>query len=287
MPESHPFAQRLKASQERSTSSICLGLDPRPRQHGRNGETIASVAEDYKKLLDAVADDVAAVKPQSAFFEAYGLAGLTALSELLQHARALNLPVVLDAKRGDIGSTAEAYAAAYLQAGDFEADALTVNPFLGFDTLEPFVDQVAESNKGIYVLVATSNAGRADIQEASDQNIEPTRTVTETLAAWVRSTNERLGFPEGSYGPIGAVVGATTGQMLQTMREAMPNAPLLVPGYGTQGGSADEAAHAFDSDAGGALINASRSLLYPEGTFSIEASQRAIKAMKRALTEAT
>ncbi len=286
MPESHPFIRRLRESQTRASSSICLGLDPRPAQHGTSGSTIAAVVDDYKMLLDAVVDDVAAVKPQAAFFEAHGLAGLQALSDVMHHARSLGLPVVLDAKRGDIGSTAKAYADAYLQAGDFEADALTVNPFLGFDTLEPFVDQVASSTKGIFVLVATSNPGRADIQDA--QPFQPTgsQTVSEALAAWVQRTNERLGFPAGTYGPIGAVVGATTGTTLKTMRAAMPNAPLLVPGYGAQGASAADASQAFDQDGGGALINASRSLLYPEGAFNLEASRRATTAMKQAFTAA-
>lgn len=280
MDESHPFARMLNRSQLRSGSSICLGLDPRPKRHPKaNQAGIAAVAHDYKAMLTAVAGDVAAVKPQAAFFEAHGLDGWSALSDLIKHARSLDLPVIMDAKRGDIGTTASAYAQAYLQPGDFEADALTVNPFLGFDSLAPFVDAVERSTKGIFVLVATSNPGRSDVQQAVQPGTEV--TVSEKVAEWIRATNERLGFFSGGYGPVGAVVGATTGMTLKTMRDAMPNTPLLVPGYGAQGASAEDAAKALDAHGGGALINASRSLLYPEGTFSVEASIKAVAAMKQ------
>jgi orotidine-5'-phosphate decarboxylase len=270
----------IERSQQRSGGSICLGLDPRLDRHPHaKQDGIAAVARDYKALLTAVADNVAAVKPQAAFFEAHGLAGLSVLSDLMNHARSLGLPVIMDAKRGDIGTTASAYAQAYLQPGDFEADALTVNPFLGFDTIEPFVDLVERSEKGIFVLVATSNPGRSDVQQAVQPGSNV--TVSETLADWVRAANERLGFTAGDYGPVGAVVGATTGEMLKTMRGAMPNAPLLVPGYGAQGATAQDAANAFDAQGGGALINASRSLLYPGGEFTVEASIKAVTAMKQ------
>ncbi len=181
---------------------------------------------------------------------------------MIAYARKAGLIVICDAKRGDIGSTAQAYAQAYLagedpQAAPFAADALTVNPYLGTDTLEPFIETAAQRDAGLYVPVRTSNPGAASFQDHTEQN----QKLYQKVAASVEEAAFRAASTaNGNYGFIGAVVGATYPLELQELRQAMPHVPLLIPGYGAQGGGAADIASAFDSDGLGALINSSRGI---------------------------
>lgn len=265
-PEDSPsasFGTRLHARASAARSRVCLGIDPRPSDHplthpARVGGDPAGVAKGvtalYRTVLEATHHRLACVKPQAAFFEALGIPGLIALAQLIADARALELPVILDAKRGDIGSTAEAYAAAYLGGGVWSSDALTVSPYLGPDTLAPFVEQASARARGVYVLVATSNPGAASWQDA---RLADGRLHHELVADELQVLAAR----HGRYGSIGAVVGATRGERLAQLRSRMPDVLLLVPGYGAQGAGAHDVVGAFDSDGLGAVVNASRSLL--------------------------
>lgn len=261
------FAERLAAHARETRSVVCLGLDPRPEAHdltrparfGQDPAQVAAAVGNYLvAVLDATHDVVACCKPQSAFFEALGLPGHQALARVLRYARALGLPVILDAKRGDIGSTAEAYARAYLEDGDFAADALTVNPYLGLDTIEPFVASAEANGRGLFVLVRTSNPGSADLQEA--ELVGDTR-LYQRLARQLAERAATLPLRAG-YTSLGAVAGATYPAALAELRRSLPNSLLLVPGYGAQGGTAADVAAAFDEDGWGAVVNASRALTY-------------------------
>lgn len=270
------FIQRLHDQIRLRKTAALVGLDPRwdllpveirRKAEQRGGEANAVRATAYeefcRRVIDVVAPLVPAVKPQSAFFEDCGPAGVAALANVVQYARSAGLIVICDAKRGDIGSTAEAYAAAYLAGEDpaaapFAADALTVNPYLGIDSLQPFVDRAAHVGAGLYVLVRTSNPGARDFQDR--------KTDGETLFAAVAREVEQLSLKsmvEGEgYGSIGAVVGATYPEELSQLRGQMPHVPLLVPGYGSQGGTSKDVATAFDAAGLGALINSSRGILF-------------------------
>ncbi len=247
---------------------VCLGLDPRPNAHPLTagltaaGATATAVQRYLTTVLDATHDLLACCKPQSAFFEALGLPGLEALAGVMSHARSLGLPVILDAKRGDIGSTAAAYAKAYLTDGDLAADALTVNPYLGLDTLEPFIAAAEAGGRGLFVLVRTSNPGSADLQELAVEGGGPLYCkLADALTARAASLPRD---PHG-YTSLGAVAGATHPAATRELRTRLPHSLLLVPGYGAQGGSAADAAVAFDENGWGAVVNASRSLTYPPG----------------------
>jgi orotidine-5'-phosphate decarboxylase len=249
-----------------------VGIDPRfellpepivqaAQANGGNQDAVqvAATEEFCRRLIDVVAPLVPAVKPQVAFFEQLGPAGLEMLARVIQHARDQGLIVIADAKRGDIGSTAAAYADAWLAGEDptaarWAADCLTVNPYLGRDSLQPFVDVAKERGAGLYVLVRTSNPGAADFQDR--------KTDGQTLYQGVASLIEQLSVEtlDGDYGQIGAVVGATWPEELQHLRAAMPHTLLLVPGYGSQGGTAKDVMSAVDQHGQGALINSSRGI---------------------------
>ena len=248
MSEMPSFTDRLTERSLSLGTRLCLGLDPRLDAYASRdtwrSHTLA--------VLDACAPYAACVKPQLAFYEALGLYGLGVLEEVCAAARALELPIILDAKRGDIGSTAAAYADAWL-SGPHAGDALTVNPFLGFETLTPFVDTARSQGGAVFVLVKTSNPGQADVQGGG---------ISERLAAEVA----RLGREEGEgLSSVGAVVGATHPQELSAWRSAMPQAVLLRPGLGAQGARAADLAGAFLPGGVGAVVSASRGIQYAAG----------------------
>ena len=234
--------------------------------YGKNARGAGEAIFQFNKgLIDALYDVVPAVKPQMAYYEMYGLNGLAALSKTVSYAREKGLYVILDGKRNDIGSTAEAYAAAYLgEAGideetawsDFPADALTVNPYLGTDGVLPFVKQCEERDKGIFVLVKTSNPSSGEFQDLEIDGSKLYERVGHLVNRWGMSTMGKSG-----YSGVGAVVGATYPQQLSELRKIMPAAYFLVPGYGAQGGKAEDVARAFNPDGLGAIINASRSIM--------------------------
>jgi orotidine-5'-phosphate decarboxylase len=273
------FADRLTAAIRTKGNPVCVGLDPRweslpdevRKRHG--GESLESVAAAYEefccRVLDIVAPLVPAVKPQSAFFEACGPAGFTAQHRVLEKARRLGLIVILDAKRNDIASTAAAYAEAAFtgfRSGNrmlpvWSADALTVNPYLGRDAVEPFINAARKVSAGVFVLVRTSNSGAGLFQDLMVQGDPPKplyQHVGAAVAGWTRENLGRCGL-----GDVGAVVGATYPAEMAELRQAMPEVPFLVPGYGSQGGTADTAAPAFRPDGLGAVVSSSRGVLFP------------------------
>lgn len=272
MPGMSHFTDRLHEAIRKKGTAALVGLDPRLDWippcivgHARAAESseVAIAARAFEefcvRLIEIVAPLVPAVKPQSAFFEKYGPAGVAALSRVIAFARKRGLIVILDAKRGDIGSTAEAYAAGLLGGAEpehpWQADALTVSPYLGADTLEPFMNRAKQVGGGIYVLVRTSNPGAGTFQDHSSNG----QKLFEVVAATVeRLSAETRG--SGNYGCVGAVVGATYPEELKDLRAAMPHVPLLVPGYGSQGGTAADVAAAFDNEGLGAVINSSRAI---------------------------
>jgi orotidine-5'-phosphate decarboxylase len=268
------FALRLHQSIQRKGTAALVGLDPRfdqlpapvveaaMKRNPRSKAELQAIAfENFCcRLIDIVAPLVPAVKPQAAFFEELGSEGTTALGRVMRYAREAGLIVICDAKRGDIGSTAEAYARGYLAGEDpgaapWAADALTVNPYLGADTLEPFVKVAAERRAGIYVLVRTSNPGAKTFQDRQCDGLPMYRHVSQTVEDLSIRTAEG-----GNFGIVGAVVGATYPRELGELREAMPHTPFLVPGYGSQGGTAADVAAAFDPHGLGAIVNSSRAI---------------------------
>jgi orotidine-5'-phosphate decarboxylase len=265
------FADRLLARIDCLGHPLCVGLDPHlgliPASFRRGSmkpgdpATAAAVEHFLGEVVDRVAGRVSAIKPQAAFFEELGPAGFAVLARLMQRARDRELVVVLDAKRGDIGSTAAAYASAYLAVDAvMPADALTVNPYLGLDTIEPFAAAAAPAGRGLFVLVKTSNPGSRDLQELSLGDALVYEHLADGLAPLARRLEGRSGFSS-----LGIVAGATFPEEAKRIRERLPSALMLVPGYGAQGASAAEAVAGFTRPHGrllGGLVNASRSILF-------------------------
>jgi len=213
--------------------------------------------------LDSVKDFVSCIKPNTAFFEQYGFSGLKALSFTLGLARQLNIPSIVDAKRGDIGNTALAYAKAYLSGtktplratlSPFVGDSITVSPFLGFDTAEPFIE-ACKNGKGVFILVKTSNPGSGDIQGVKGES----ETISEKIAHWVAKEGSKC-LGKSGYSNLCAVVGGTYPEELKSLRVIMPNTIFLIPGFGAQGASASDVRQALDKRGGGIVCNASRGL---------------------------
>jgi orotidine-5'-phosphate decarboxylase len=261
------FPDRLEAETARKSSVLCVGLDPRldrtPEDvlEAAGGDPAAALRRFCEEVLDLVAPHAACVKPNVAFFEEHGVSGLAAYAAVLAAARRRGLLVIADVKRGDIGSTAEAYARAHLRPGaDFEADAVTASPYLGGDSLLPLVEEAMRAGKGVYVLVRTSNAGARDLQDLACDGAP----LHERTAALVRSWGEASRGASG-LSSVGAVVGATWPEEATRLRALLPSTPFLVPGYGAQGASAADVAAAFLPGGRGAVVNASRSILYAAG----------------------
>jgi orotidine-5'-phosphate decarboxylase len=264
------FSDRLAEAVERKRSQLVVGLDPRLElipvevrgdAHLARPQAADAVARFCCGLIDAVAPHVVAVKPQLAFFEALGSDGIRALEEACAYARAAGLLVIADAKRGDIGSTARAYATAFLDASDGRdalADAVTVNPYLGRDSVEPFLLAARRQGSGVFCLVKTSNAGSADVQDAVLTDGRPVwQHVAGLVCEWAE---EAVG--EHGLSNVGAVVGATYPRAVGEARRLMPQSVLLLPGVGAQGATAADVARAFTSGPASALVTASRSVIY-------------------------
>jgi orotidine-5'-phosphate decarboxylase len=245
------FADRLAGAVESKRSQLCVGLDPDPALMPEG----VGVVEFCNGIVDAVAGSAAAVKPQLAFFEALGADGWTAFLAVCAHAREAGLLVIADAKRGDVPSTARAYASAFARV----ADALTVNPYLGGDSVAPFLAAAGEHGSGIFCLVKTSNPGSADVQ---DLPLADGALVWQRVAELVDGWGADL-VGEAGLSSVGAVVGATFPEEVAEARRLLPRAPLLLPGVGAQGGRPEELAPAF-AGPGSALVSASRSVLYAD-----------------------
>jgi orotidine-5'-phosphate decarboxylase len=259
------FADRLISAIRAKDSRCIVGLDPRVEQMPefiRGNGTYAAITAFHELVIDAVADLVPAVKPQLAFFEQYGVAGMQAFENTVLKAKQRGLLVIADGKRNDISSTAEAYANAYLGVDAFDCDALTVTPYLGRDSLEPFVEACKQHHKGLFVVLKTSNPGSKDFE---DQALESTgRPLYEKIAGVLNELGDEL-VGESGYSSVGAVIGATFPEEGRRLRELMPKALILVPGYGAQGGSAQAAAECFNEDGLGAIVSSSRGITYGFG----------------------
>src|SRR5271154_597819 len=259
------FADRLIQQIQTKDSRCIVGLDPRIDQMPefvRASGTYAAITAFHELVIDAVADLVPAVKPQLAFFEQYGVAGMQAFENTVRAAKQRGLLVIADGKRNDISSTAEAYANAYLGPDVFDCDALTVTPYMGRDSLMPFVDACQKHGKGLFAILKTSNPGSKDFE---DQPLEATgRPLYEKIAGVLDELGSGL-VGESGYSSVGAVIGATFPEEGRRLRSLMPGALILVPGYGAQGGSAQAAAECFNDDGLGAIVNSSRGITYAFG----------------------
>ncbi|MCI0639929.1 MAG: orotidine-5'-phosphate decarboxylase [Gemmataceae bacterium] len=290
---SRHFADRLAEACRAKGNALCVGLDPRWEQlpqalrqrHARHGlEGMARAFEEFSlRVLELVAPFVPVVKPQSAFFEASGPAGLAALQKVLFRARELGLITILDSKRNDIASTAEAYADAAFSGVIFEgqrhpvwaADALTINPYLGRDGVEPFLVSARQTQGGVFVLVRTSNKGAGQFQDLRAEGKPLFEHVAHAVGAWAE---ENAG--ECRFGDVGAVVGATHPAELARLREFIPDVVFLVPGFGAQGGSAKDVAAAFRADGLGAIINSSRGIIAAFRTDDADWEEVVIRAVQ-------
>jgi orotidine-5'-phosphate decarboxylase len=271
------FADRL-LKKVIEKSSLVVGIDPdfslMPKQFLPNTisrESITLALTNFcNEIIEAVADLVPSIKFQAAYFERYGSAGFEALAQSISTARKQNLEVILDCKRGDVASTSLAYADAFLKGkaqigavGEFnsglDSDCITVNPFMGADSLEPFVSQAKQFNKGLFILAKTSNLGSKLIQDKCDNS---GRSISEIISENIHHLGSEI-VGEYGYSSIGAVVGATFPNEIKKLRKIMPRAIFLLPGVGTQGGSVETIIEATDEKNLGALISISRSLIYP------------------------
>ena len=271
-----------------------VGLDPRldyvpayireaaKAQSDSFAEGVAKAFLAYnKELIDAICDIVPAVKPQIAFYEQYGVEGVKCFQQTCEYATSKGLLVIGDVKRGDIGSTAEAYSEAYLGNKEYSinTDFVTVNPYLGTDSLEPFIKHCDENEKGIFVLVKTSNKSSGELQDLVCNG----KTIYEHVADLV----VRLGTPyrgSNGYNFVGAVVGATYKEEAAKLRDIMKNTYFLVPGYGAQGGTAEDVAACFNQDGLGAIVNSSRGIIaaYKSKEYTEKYSEKDFAAAARA-----
>ncbi len=291
------FADDLMARTREIGHPLCAGIDPHLAripplfQQGsmapNDPATPAAVEALALAFLDRLAGRVAVIKPQIAFFEQMGSAGLAALERVMAAARERELLVLLDAKRGDIGSTAEGYARAYLEPGAAgEADAITLNPYMGLDTLAPFAERAAAYGRGLFVLAKTSNPGSGDLQ---DRLLEKEGPVYEAVAASLAELADALKGPATGWSSLGIVAGATYPEQAERLRALLPNALFLIPGYGAQGASAAEAVRSFVAGPRGlegGLVNSSRGLLFPEAAAGAESAEAWEAAVDEAIDQA-
>ncbi|MEE1218433.1 MAG: orotidine-5'-phosphate decarboxylase [Ruminococcus sp.] len=259
-------------------------------KYGKNLDGAAAALFEFNKaLIDVLYDIVPAVKPQAAYYEMYGWQGVKALCDTIAYAKSKGMFVITDGKRNDIGTTMEAYATAHLGTTDvagesidaFGADSLTVNGYLGTDGIKPLAKVCDEQDKGIFVLVKTSNPSSGELQDM--KLLDTNETVYDQMGKMCESWGEELMGKYG-YSAVGAVVGATYPEQLKEMREKLPHTFFLVPGYGAQGGGAEDAKNAFDANGLGAIINSSRGIMcawksqgLTEEDFAVAARNEAIR----------
>ena len=251
-----------------------IGLDPRyemlpkcvKEKYPKTLEGVGQAIIEYnKELIDAIYDIIPAIKPQIAFYEMYGISGMQAFKETCEYAKQKGMFVIADIKRGDIGSTAQGYSNAYLgktkieenEQSLYDIDFVTVNPYMGTDCVKPFIDDCKKYNKGLFILVKTSNPSSGELQ---DEKLENGEEVYTRVAKYVEKWGEEL-RGEYKYSSISAVVGATYPEQLKQLRQIAPHTYFLIPGYGAQGGKAEDIALGFDENGLGGIVNASRSLM--------------------------
>lgn len=287
---------------ERLQAPIVVGLDPmlsyvpehiQKQAFEEYGETLAGAAEAIwqfnKAIVDATYDLIPAVKPQIAMYEQFGIEGLQAYQKTVNYCKEKGLVIIADVKRGDIGSTSEAYAIGHLgkvQVGSqsyagFDADFATVNPYLGTDGVEPFLKVCREWDKGIFVLVKTSNPSSGEFQ---DQLIDGTplyELVGKKVVEWGDTCMD------GAYSNVGCVIGATYPEMGKVLRKMMPKTYILVPGYGAQGGKAEDLVHYFNPDGLGAIVNSSRGIIaaYKQAAYQKFGAENFADASRQAVVD--
>lgn len=269
------FADSLVSAIRKKRSYLIVGLDPRidlipkslaPKKNLRsqtsfNPKYASRILLRFNRIvIDLIADKVIGIKPQSAFYECWGYEGVKAFWETMAYAKKKDLVVIADVKRGDVPSTAQAYAEAYLTSKF--VDAITVNPLLGGDSLQPFIKLCQENGKGLFVLVKTSNPGSQDFQ---DQELKNGMKFYELIAQQVAEWGDRL-VGKNNYSSLGAVVGATFPAAASKLRQIMPKQFFLIPGYGAQGGKASDLPAYFNRDGLGALVTAARSIIHSYAT---------------------
>ena len=251
-----------------------IGLDPRyemlpqcvKEKYDTDLEGVAKAIIEYNKtIIDEICDIIPAVKPQIAFYEMYGIPGMQAFKETCKYAKEKGMIVIADIKRGDIGSTAQGYSNAYLgktkigekEESIYDIDFVTINPYMGTDCVKPFIEDCKKYNKGLFILVKTSNPSSGELQDLKLENGEEVYT---RVAKLVENWGEEL-RGKYNYSSISAVVGATYPEQLKQIRETAPHTYFLIPGYGAQGGKAEDIALGFDENGLGGIVNASRSLM--------------------------
>ena len=294
--------QKLIEGIKRTKAPIVVGLDPmmnyipehiQKKAFAEFGETLEGAAEavwQYNKgIVDAVYDLVPAVKPQIAMYEQFGIEGLKAFEKTVSYCQEKGLVVIGDIKRGDIGSTSEAYAVGHLgkvQVGShsysgFHEDFVTVNPYLGSDGVKPFMKICKEEKKGLFILVKTSNLSSGEFQDRLVDGRPLYELVGEQVAAW---GEELMG---DTYSYVGAVVGATYPEMGKTLRKIMPKSFILVPGYGAQGGKGADLVHFFNEDGLGAIVNSSRGIIaaYKQEKYASFGSENYAEASRQAVLD--
>lgn len=267
----------------KAKSPVCVGLDPALGKLPEGiDHTAAGLLTFSKAIIDATADVSAIIKVQMAYYEVLGWEGMKTFWELCSYAKKKNLLVIADGKRGDIGTTCEVYADAYLFK-DSPIDAITVNPYMGSDSVKPFIERAAKHDKGLFVLVKTSNESSGELQDLPIGD----EVVHEHIAQLTESWGMHHIGPETNLSFVGAVVGATYPEELKYLRTLMPHIPFLIPGYGAQGGTAEEVKWGFLPDGTGAIVNASRSIIFASKKKDYaEAAGKAAAEMARELEKA-
>ena len=296
--------QKLIEKIQKTKAPICVGLDPMlnyipehilKKSFGEFGETLEGAADAIwnfnKEIVDHTWDLIPSVKPQIAMYEQFGIEGLKAYKKTVDYCKSKDLVVIGDIKRGDIGSTSAAYAVGHLgkvQVGSktyagFDEDFATVNPYLGSDGVKPFIDVCKQENKGLFILVKTSNPSSGEFQDQKIDGKTLYELVGEKVAQW---GEEHMG--ESGYSYVGAVVGATYPEQGEILRKVMPKSFILVPGYGAQGGKGKDLVHFFNEDGLGAIVNSSRGIIaaYKQEAYAKfgaenfgDASRAAVEAM--------
>lgn len=294
---------KLVENIKKTGAPIVVGLDPmlnyvpehvQKKALAEYGETLEGAAEAIwqfnKEIVDKTYDLIPAVKPQIAMYEQFGVPGLVAFKKTVDYCKSKGLVVIGDVKRGDIGSTSAAYAVGHLghvQVGKnryagFDEDFATVNPYLGSDGINPFIDVCKEEKKGLFILVKTSNPSSGEFQDRLIDGRPLYELVAEKVVEWGSASMD------GAYSNVGAVVGATYPEMSKVLRKLMPHTYFLVPGYGAQGGTAEDLRHCFNEDGLGAVVNSSRGIIaaYKQEKYREfgperfgEASRQAVKDM--------
>ena len=287
---------------QKTKAPICVGLDPMlgyipshiiQKAFAEYGETLEGAAEAVwqynKEIVDHTYDLIPSVKPQIAMYEQFGIEGLKAYAKTVEYCQQKGLIVIGDVKRGDIGSTSSAYAVGHLGnvkigsnvCSGFNTEFITVNPYLGTDGVKPFVDVCNEQDKGIFVLVKTSNPSSGEFQDKLIDGRPLYELVAEKVVEWGDASMD------GAYSNVGAVVGATYPEMSKILRKLMPRTYFLVPGYGAQGGTAQDLKHCFNEDGLGAIVNSSRGIIaaYKQEKYSKFGPEHFAEASRQAVID--